>query len=412
MSDAPSNPDRVWDAGLRDDDLSVFISVREVDGKMVAAATANVFTIGAMRATVGLSKLGPPKSASEGAERDREWATTVPKQPGVVLEVTDERIRTQLESGRRQTYRLTGRNPKRSYVHAGDTFTAGDTFIAGAVERPADLALAAAREWGPVADLGSESDVTRYAAVKACAHVGREWPAAFDLLSQILEHDPDPRVKLEAAGALARLGRDEAIQLLGDAALGHDRKDLQMEAVLIASELGDEGVSVLEQVAAQMDLANSELRQAAVWGLGRGGARQFASLQPYLLDDDVNVVLHAIAAYDSGAGKQVIEALGQMLANVPMSARATVSAALVRIGGRDVIGCLASMVSGTEPGAEYRSWLLATLGQLLPSDLRAELAESTVLAEVSPLMMLSEQENWLARPTVNESFRFLLGQDL
>ena len=73
MSDAPNNPDRRWDTGLRDDDVTALIACFDDDGTPVPADEAVFFTVGDLRASVDTSALGPPKSASEGAERDRTW---------------------------------------------------------------------------------------------------------------------------------------------------------------------------------------------------------------------------------------------------------------------------------------------------------------------------------------------------
>ena len=92
MSDAPTNPDRVWDAGLRDDDIVALITCFDTDNGPSPADDAVYFSAASLRASVGQSKLGPPKSASEGAERDRTWPATVPSRDGTVLEVTAERL--------------------------------------------------------------------------------------------------------------------------------------------------------------------------------------------------------------------------------------------------------------------------------------------------------------------------------
>ena len=86
MSDAPANPDRVWDAGQRDDDIVAVITCFDGDDGPEPADDAVCFTVGALRVSVDRSKLGPPKSASEGAERDRTWPATVPTRDGTVLE--------------------------------------------------------------------------------------------------------------------------------------------------------------------------------------------------------------------------------------------------------------------------------------------------------------------------------------
>ena len=92
MSDTPSNPDRAWDAGLRDDDLVAFVACSFHDRGSTVAEAPVFFTVEALRSSVHCSALGPPKSASEGAERDRTWPATVPSRDGTVLDVINDRI--------------------------------------------------------------------------------------------------------------------------------------------------------------------------------------------------------------------------------------------------------------------------------------------------------------------------------
>jgi assimilatory nitrate reductase catalytic subunit len=72
------------------------------DGERVRAWGPPVFfLIGDLRASVNATRLGPPKSASEGAERDREWKSIVPSQDGEILEVAENRVVAKMVSGRR-----------------------------------------------------------------------------------------------------------------------------------------------------------------------------------------------------------------------------------------------------------------------------------------------------------------------
>lgn len=114
MSDTPSNPDRAWDAGLRDSDLIAFVACSLDDGRPVTVDEPVFLTVAALRSSVGLSTLGPPKSASEGAERDRTWPATVPSRDGTVIAVSTDRIVVQMRADRTrperpQTYLLRGR---------------------------------------------------------------------------------------------------------------------------------------------------------------------------------------------------------------------------------------------------------------------------------------------------------------
>ncbi len=129
MSDAPSNPDRRWNTGLRGVDLCAFIACVERDGRIDPANEAVFFTVADLQATEADAGLGPPKSASEGAERDRTWPSIVPSRNGVVEAVDSETIRVLMDAdaerpARSQTYSLRG---KAAYVSPGEVFRADET---------------------------------------------------------------------------------------------------------------------------------------------------------------------------------------------------------------------------------------------------------------------------------------------
>src|SRR5882672_6206751 len=116
MSDAPTNEGRRWNSGLAARDMIAFVLIREEeDGTLNATENAELFWVEDLAATEGQSRLGPPKSASEGAERDREWPSTVANDDGDVQAVGEGRLTTLLASGRRQTYRIA---EKTAYVVA------------------------------------------------------------------------------------------------------------------------------------------------------------------------------------------------------------------------------------------------------------------------------------------------------
>ena len=141
MSDAPANPERVWNAGLRDEDIVALVACREGDDGPLAARHAVYFTVRALHQSAALSRLGPPKSASEGAERDREWPCTVPKRSGRVLDLGGGKLKVLLDADhrpeRRQTYSL---GDKCAYVAPGDRFIA-----AGSFRRSSELSYTCAR---------------------------------------------------------------------------------------------------------------------------------------------------------------------------------------------------------------------------------------------------------------------------
>lgn len=129
MSDASANPNRRWNTGLAPRDMIAFVLIREeADGTLHPAQNAEFFWVESLEATEAQSKLGPPKSASEGAERDREWPSTVATSNGVVQAVDDTRLTARLANDRNQTYQLRG---KAAYFAPGEAFLAESQFLAG-----------------------------------------------------------------------------------------------------------------------------------------------------------------------------------------------------------------------------------------------------------------------------------------
>jgi hypothetical protein len=407
MSDAPNNPDRRWDVGLRDDDIVAFVACDLGSGVVRVAGPPVLFLVGDLRASVGSTKLGPPKSASEGAERDREWKSTVPTKDGEVLEVTPDKIVTRLASGRRQTYQLRG---KVAYVAPADRFTGGASVLAGVMPRLAPLAAARSRTWAPLQDLEAPDPVDRYAAAKALPHHVRNGAGAREALLDCMERETDDRVALEMAASAARLGAAAGMEHIVSTAWSHDRGDLRMEAVLILTEHGGaDAAAVLKRLATSRDLEGDELRQAATWGLGKAGCRAYRELLDLLGDEDDAVALHAVAAFGPDTLDDVVGELVTVVQGGDPRSRAAASEALRLVGSQGVVSALIAAARSAEG---TRAWLLATLGRLDPTGVRSALAGDPLLAEVEPLLTLGPAENWMASPEVAEDLRFLLQQDL
>ena len=155
MSDSPTVSGREWDAGLRDEDVVLFVRCDGANEPPVAASHIEGFEVRELRATVTISQLGPPKSAGEGAERDRKWPAIIASAPGEVVEVSP-RLVAKLDSGRRQTFQLVHRRsglPLTTYSSIGHRFLAFDEILAGAPKARADLACPGST-WQPQGELG------------------------------------------------------------------------------------------------------------------------------------------------------------------------------------------------------------------------------------------------------------------
>ena len=267
----------------RNDDLVAFVACSFHDGRPIAADEPVFLTVAALRSSVNSSTLGPPKSASEGAERDRTWPATVPSRDGTVLAVNTDRIVVQMHADRtrgerRQTYRLKGRN---AYVGAGETFKAHAAIISGVPPSLADLSSSLNLDYDPIPSLGSTSDVDRYAAVRALAHRHDLGARRTTVLENVIDGKGDDRVVLEAAGVAASVGSAHGKAWLSQFIwTNDDRPDLRMEAVFILTELGDTPFARehLTRIAGCRRFRDDELRQSAVWGLGKSGLRRYDDL--------------------------------------------------------------------------------------------------------------------------------------
>ncbi|WP_407177970.1 HEAT repeat domain-containing protein [Bradyrhizobium sp. STM 3562] len=412
MSDAPTNPDRRWDVGMRDQDLAAFIACADDNGTPVPATEPVFFTYRDLRASESKSRLGDPRAASEGTETARTWSSIVPKRNGVVTHVDDKVIRVMWDadaerSARSYTYQLRGNLP---YVSDGDKFIAEASIIGGAPARRADLEAYLKKSYDPLTEIDAKEAVDRYAAVKALRFVPEKRGQAVAAIEQRLDFEEDGRVRLEAAATGTALESTKAWEHLEGFVWTHERADLRMEAVFILTELRNTGArDVLLRVTRDPRFFSDEIRQAAVWGLGKAGLKSYEDLVPFLKDSDRDVVLHAIAAFGQDAPKRVIDLLiRELLQDNPQTAPAASEA--LRSIGNDAV--LESLLAATRETSSSIDWVLATLGRLPARKVRAALSADPLFERVRPLLLLSSSENWIAEDSVDIDLKFLLKQNL
>lgn len=412
MSDAPANPDRRWNTGLRDNDLCAFIACADDNGTPVPAAEAVFFTVEDLFATEGTSQLGPPKSASEGAERDRTWASIVPSRNGVVDDVNASVLRVTMDgeegrSPRSQTYQLRG---KISYVQAGERFVGKASILAGTPLRRAQLDSYQTLSYDPLGQLDANNPVDRYAAVKSLPfRVGQKMQARA-LIEARLNVEPEDRVLLEAAGAGTALGSIKAQECLGAFIWDQERADLRMEAVFILTELRNPSArEILLRIANDPRFVGDEIRQAAVWGLGKAGLSAFTDLVSFVGDEDRGVALHAIAGFGNNVPTSVIDHLIADLVSADRDRAPAASTALRNIGSDAVLNALITSARQKNGGD---GWVLATLGRLPEDKVRVALRGDPLLDRLSPLLLLSNNSNWLADEALDSDLKFLLKQNL
>lgn len=412
MSDAPDNPQRRWFSGLADGDMIALVHCKEVSGDFVLADRPELFWVSDLRACPdGQTKLGAPKSATEGSERDREWPSIVPSKSGQVLAVSPTTIQTRLDSGRAQTYQRRNLNP---YVRSGDRFVGEAQFIAGLPARKALFSEVLGRAWDPrILITGSEID--RYVAVKALASVGSDK----DIASlRTMLRDPDPRVALEAAGALAKLGDRGGIVELAASVLEPREDYLRMESVFLFSELrlsplANDAGEALEGLALNPDFAGDEVRQAAIWGLGRAGLMAYNRLLNFLDAEEENERIHAVVAFSTDLPDVIVRHLVGVLGDAAASERKKASSAYVLsllANAGTAIAELIAMARGASASAAI--WAKAVLGSMAPAVTEQALTAAGLADEIRPLQMLSPTSNWTKLEAVQTSINFVRKQTL
>ena len=415
MSDAPKNIERRWDAGLRSEDILALIAISDTDLRLRPTRDVAYFTIGSLQASLAQSKLGPPKSASEGAERDRTWPATVPKRDGIVEEVTTDRIRTLLCGDglkpRHQSYKIDG---KTAYLRPGQKFKAHSTIIAGAPTSIANLASYRSQKYRPFEDLHSSSDLDRYAAVKALPYYCSPPSATARKLERVISRETEPRITLEAAGSSAKLGSRFGQRKIASFVWGKETpSDLRMEAVFILAELKDSQYDFagdqLRRIASDKRFAGQEIRQAAVWGLGKAGLKSYEYLVPLINDSDEEVALHAICAFGEDTPRRVIRHLVCELTSGDRRKASAASQALCAIGSETAVDTLVTEFQDVSP---YPDWVIATLGRMPLDRVENRVRGTTVERLVAPWLLITDSLNWLSSDSTSRDLLFLLGQNM
>jgi hypothetical protein len=310
---------------------------------------------------------------------------------------------------RKQTYTLRG---KKSYVSAGEYFSANTSILAGVASSIADLSSLRKQSYKPLEALRSPNDIDRYAAIKALVHQQIPKNRVLFAFEKLLAHEVDDRVALEAAASAAALGSEVGQQRVLQFIWENDnRADLRMEAVFLLTELGQNPFAreQLNRIARSPSFQGDEVRQAAVWGLGKAGLKYYQDVFPFIDDPDENVALHAMGAFGSDTPRVIIDRLVQDLVGNDLRRAPAASETLRIIGTIDVIEALIATAQATHAVPD---WILATLGRLPSEQLRRLLHGHPLLERISPMLLLSEGSNWLASINRTIDIGFLMKQNV
>ncbi len=267
------------------------------------------------------------------------------------------------------------------------------------------------RRYAPLDDLHADADVDRYAAVKALRFRDEPRARIIPALEDLIRREPEERVALEAAGTAVALGsefgQDRITRFVWD---NDDRPELRMEAIFILAELGRSSFvrDQLNRVIADPRFEGDELRQAAVWALGKAGLECYEDVLPFIDDVDENLALHAIGAFGVDTPRLIIECLVQDLI-IGDPRRAPAASEVLRIIASDEV--LRVLVMAANAGQPVPDWIVATLGRLPPDRVRAALQDSPLLDRIAPMLLTAQGAHWLASETIGADIAFLLKQN-
>lgn len=415
MSHSRDNRERSWDAGMRDQDVVIFMKVYDDGSTVRVAETLNAFRVSDMRDSQESARLGPPKSSSEGAERDLTWPSWVPSRPGQIDSLTrsdDGRVRSvrvRYEDGRAYTYsRMAG---KHLYLAEGEAFPADEGFLLGAPTRVAPLDASEAN-WDPAAELTSECNIDRYAAIKSFYRLD-PGPVTDELLAVVRDPGTDMRLRLEAAGVLAFHGMEEGASFLSERSTHEgEAPEWLMESVFILTELASVS-GLAEALARAADVSShAEARAAAAWGLARapGTLDRLLSLSH---DDDDDVAVHSImAACRHVTDEESTEAVLGLLSGGDRAAAAGCEI-LARSPGVDLSALFRA--ASSEGRETQRQWAISALIRRNPSEVRAHHEWRNLPQPVRDALedaWFAKERSWLASSSLDSNLDDLASQSL
>ncbi|MCY7483766.1 HEAT repeat domain-containing protein [Paenibacillus alvei] len=404
MSDSPTNNDRRWDVGLRDEDLVALINCKKSEsGEWVAAENVNLFCIGDLRATEPLSKLGPPKSASEGAERDRTWESYVPGFNGKVVGIDNDKIRFIKEDGKR--FSKTIQENQHVFVSNEEHIIGGTKIVSSIVNSTAQLCCDA-RRYDFITDLDSPQNETKYCAVKALGFLPEIREDSIPKLQELLIDDElDERIKLELHSTLIRLGLD-VWSYFENYYTSDATQAYLMESVLILGELSDfdKAKEILLSVASNEEL-HSEIRAAAIWSMGSQPILQREILK-FIADNDKVVSTHAIAILEKMANEDITANLiGYFGEDSAVNAAiARIISQLNNLNDREIVRAFVNSDNDM-----VKNWLLYSIGlsgRERFEGLIDELDTQPEKTKDSVLLLWDNNRNWITRE-VTDGIEFL-----
>lgn len=280
MSHSLSDPQRQWDAGMRDDDLVSIVEFHQAEDVPVEVAQSSpvhFISIRDLRETfrLGQVELTMPKGVEEGSERRLQWICATASVRSEVAEIGDGRLSlVPVGGGRRQSIQLQrkkGQFQLLPQVRLGEVVEANQIVASVVAVRTAIAPAAPVDERFYINRLRNVNLSERYAAAKALRYRGF-LAAEGELVARLADPDEDIYVKLEAAAALAAHGHEagwEFIESKVRVQVEPVPLETQLESIIVASEIpGTRSEALLIEVLQDAG-RDDELRAGAAWALGQ-----------------------------------------------------------------------------------------------------------------------------------------------
>jgi hypothetical protein len=367
MSHSLKDPKRVWDAGMRDDDLVSIVLFDQNDDSPIdlkQISPVHFLNVKDMRQAfaAGNVSITRPKGVEEGSEIRVMWPCATANERSIVSAVEAGTISlTSIADARKQTIHLSrskGKITLLPQVNVGETVEANH-IVAAVVPVDTDLHCPTpVTEAYFIDKLASVNLSERYAAAKALRYRGYT-KAKPTLQARMTDVDEDIYVQLESAAALAAYDDPNGWAFMEDKLRGPVMTvplETQLETVIVASEIPKRRSEGLLIEVLRDSGRDDELRAGAAWALGQfGSATSATALVDTFNSSPVEIKVEAARALLRIAEPQ-IPLLIDLLKNSDPAKRDGLSWVLARTGQFNA----SEMVGGADEN--LRKWMSYIVG--------------------------------------------------
>lgn len=363
MSHSFSNPQRAWDSGLEDGDYIALVFVSR-DGERpidwLADNLVQYLSVADLRRVYHSNSIirEKPKGAQEGFEERVTWLSSVASSPGIVNQVTNERVQYRRVTDNRS---LTARLSKSGMllfpqVRVGE-HVYPNQIIASVVPIAQEVPVqytATAQSY--IEQLHSSSQSERYTAAKALYYFD-SFKVREALAQKIRDYKDHIYVRLDAAASLSRHSDQRGYDFIQDC-LNQPYVENQLEAVIVLGEIGTpQAVKILLTVLRNRDY-HPEIRAGAAWAIGE--LRDTAGLTALI--ESFNEVENIIRVEAARALAKLAETLTPEIINLLPHSASTEKPGIawaLNQAGRFTIDQLTSILKDND---DVRRWAAYILG--------------------------------------------------